>query len=727
MGGKAIRSEPSKLVVSEVARGILERAGWLNYFNRLQESNEAVAMEFLRNLEEEHSMVGGNRIVVTEEVIAEVTGLPAVGPVWTKKKERLQRIIEVFQDEGQNLTVKGKGVLPATLGEPWSELAKVVQSYITCEGRKDVVRPRHLKLLAVLKRKCSVNLPALLNTLLHDASQNLKKAQHEDAVVSHHGLIRLIVSHNLAQQQSGWAELITIIGGGSVPPSPKDKHPASTSEQPRKRREPSESEHPSDTPEQPEKRTEKRKRSSRTPRQVEKHKKLATEERVTSKRRHSATTPEQPEKHRRMVVEEQVASTPEQPERPRKSALLAKIRGRLEKFRLNIEQPIEIADEPSIPEEEPSRENNEQIKNEADPIEEEAEEGNEQSDSETEVGHSEAATEQPIQEEEVEQLGDSPQRDPIGEDELAAILANLGDYGLPSSPIAPPEKPSEEETNNELHEEIVGEDNPPAFEEDSVNTNREQSVPMIPEENPPVVDKENIDASQERPVPEITEETFDGQGTELKATQKPPAEAKEIKKLKKKQRKLLSTIAQLRQKIRSLQASLRMRRTTGRRKRTNIARSHRRGRQRAARRPVDLHDGDRPEIVPASTRNQSVVPSEMGQQNTGPNDAEEQTAVPNSPVEPAAVPIKTEPQDDIPFAEGPPHPFVRVKIEKENRAVQTELPPLGIIRDRNSRQQSVKIQVKLPASEKLWKKDPKTKALRHKMKQARQEADQLRE
>lgn len=199
MGGKAIRSEPSKLVVSEAAREILERAGWLNYFSRLQESNETMAMEFLQNLQEEHSIVGGKQIMVTEEIIAEVTGLPALGPVWTIKKGRLQKIIEIFQDEGQTLTVKGKGVLPATLGELWSELAKVVQSYITCEGRKDVVRPCHLKLLAVLKGKCSVNLPALLNSFLHDASRSVKKAQHEDAVVSHHGLIRLIVSHSLAQ------------------------------------------------------------------------------------------------------------------------------------------------------------------------------------------------------------------------------------------------------------------------------------------------------------------------------------------------------------------------------------------------------------------------------------------------------------------------------------------------------------------------------------------------
>jgi len=77
-----------------------------------------VALEFLQNLQEDHSIVRGKRIAVTDDIIAEVSGLPGVGPVWTLKKERLQKIMEIFQDEGQSLTVKGKGVLPATLGEP---------------------------------------------------------------------------------------------------------------------------------------------------------------------------------------------------------------------------------------------------------------------------------------------------------------------------------------------------------------------------------------------------------------------------------------------------------------------------------------------------------------------------------------------------------------------------------------------------------------------------------
>ena len=100
-----------------------------------------------------------------------------------------------------------------------------------------MVRPRHLKLLAVLKKKCSINLPALLNSLLHDVGRSLKKAQHIESVVSHHGLIRIVVSHSLTQQQSSWDELIAMIERGVTAPSPKRKHSTSTPERPEKRRE----------------------------------------------------------------------------------------------------------------------------------------------------------------------------------------------------------------------------------------------------------------------------------------------------------------------------------------------------------------------------------------------------------------------------------------------------------------------------------------------------------
>ena len=96
MGGRSIRREPQVLTVSDAAWEILSRAGWIVYLNRLQESNKIAEINFFQNLQEYHSMVRGRQIAVTNEIIAEVSGLPAVGPIWTLKKVRLQDAITIF-------------------------------------------------------------------------------------------------------------------------------------------------------------------------------------------------------------------------------------------------------------------------------------------------------------------------------------------------------------------------------------------------------------------------------------------------------------------------------------------------------------------------------------------------------------------------------------------------------------------------------------------------------
>lgn len=107
MGGRSIRREPQVLTVFDATREILARSGWLVYLNHLQESNETVAIEFFQNLQEYHSTVRGRHISVTDDIITEVLGLLAIGPVWMVKKERLRKIIKNFQDEGKNLIVRG--------------------------------------------------------------------------------------------------------------------------------------------------------------------------------------------------------------------------------------------------------------------------------------------------------------------------------------------------------------------------------------------------------------------------------------------------------------------------------------------------------------------------------------------------------------------------------------------------------------------------------------------
>lgn len=63
-----------------------------------------------------------------------------------------------------------------------------------------MVKPRQLKLLTILKQKITVNLPFYLNYVLHDVSCQVRKENDPHTTISHHGLIKLIIVHGLAQQ-----------------------------------------------------------------------------------------------------------------------------------------------------------------------------------------------------------------------------------------------------------------------------------------------------------------------------------------------------------------------------------------------------------------------------------------------------------------------------------------------------------------------------------------------
>lgn len=71
---------------------------------------------------------------------------------------------------------------------------------------------------------------------MHDAVESTKRSRHIDTVVSHHCLIQLIVSYNLAQQQTSWEELAFYIDEGLALPTPKRKRTTNTTSKPPKRR-----------------------------------------------------------------------------------------------------------------------------------------------------------------------------------------------------------------------------------------------------------------------------------------------------------------------------------------------------------------------------------------------------------------------------------------------------------------------------------------------------------
>jgi hypothetical protein len=70
------------------------------------------------------------------------------------------------------------------------------------------VRLRHLKLLTALKQRSVINLPLFFNTMLHEFVARTQKSKDLVNVISHHGLVKLIVNKALNHTQINWRDLI---------------------------------------------------------------------------------------------------------------------------------------------------------------------------------------------------------------------------------------------------------------------------------------------------------------------------------------------------------------------------------------------------------------------------------------------------------------------------------------------------------------------------------------
>lgn len=139
MGCTYVRSDPTLLQITMQAQDILEHVGWAQYLSRLQGFNDDIALKLLQNLQNERTIVKGKTIAIIESILAVVVGLPTEVINWVKNHAVFHEVVELFKYPGEELVRKGKGICPTSLSEPWHELAKFIQKYITCDGCYDVV------------------------------------------------------------------------------------------------------------------------------------------------------------------------------------------------------------------------------------------------------------------------------------------------------------------------------------------------------------------------------------------------------------------------------------------------------------------------------------------------------------------------------------------------------------------------------------------------------------
>jgi hypothetical protein len=71
-----------------------------------------------------------------------------------------------------------------------------------------VIRPCHLKLLATLKQRLVISLPFFLNAMLHEVAIRTQNGKDHVTIISHHGLVKMILNRSLSQNQISWGDLI---------------------------------------------------------------------------------------------------------------------------------------------------------------------------------------------------------------------------------------------------------------------------------------------------------------------------------------------------------------------------------------------------------------------------------------------------------------------------------------------------------------------------------------
>jgi len=104
MGGNLITYELGTTTLLELypeAYQIFLQAGWLDYFRRLPDFNTQQVLEFACNLTKGFSIVQGIQIPVTEEVIAQVSRLPANGTRWFSRKHLILNAQQDFLQPGE--------------------------------------------------------------------------------------------------------------------------------------------------------------------------------------------------------------------------------------------------------------------------------------------------------------------------------------------------------------------------------------------------------------------------------------------------------------------------------------------------------------------------------------------------------------------------------------------------------------------------------------------------
>ena len=181
-------------------------------------------MAFARTFHKDTTTICNLSIKVTEETIAQATGLPLSGEKWSKNHGLSACFCnQLLKPNYQN--ANWSKVIPYSyLKEEWQKVLMVLQKYLTNEGHYTVAFIYQARILLHLEASMELNFPYFLfKSIQKMSSQGQKNTNNPTYSLHRYGLTKLLVCEEFKSRKITWEALLAknLSGSpkdGSLPP-----------------------------------------------------------------------------------------------------------------------------------------------------------------------------------------------------------------------------------------------------------------------------------------------------------------------------------------------------------------------------------------------------------------------------------------------------------------------------------------------------------------------------
>ena len=155
-----VRIEPSYMHLFEanpMAREFFQRVGCLTFYQNMQRGHPEVERKFSSHFDGLKTKVGDLEFEVSETSILDATGIPITGERWLKSMALDAAYAKYFLKHEYQDDNLHKGVPRNHLIEQFEKILRIIQRYVTCEGRFNTLYQYHIRLLLHFTGKIEMN------------------------------------------------------------------------------------------------------------------------------------------------------------------------------------------------------------------------------------------------------------------------------------------------------------------------------------------------------------------------------------------------------------------------------------------------------------------------------------------------------------------------------------------------------------------------------------------